>query len=231
MVEPKLPVVLDEESEQPFPDPEGYDSEGLLAVGGDLSEARLIEAYRSGIFPWYGEGYMPMWWSPDPRACIDPGRLHVSRSLAKTLRRCDFELTWNTCFERVMRACGEGRESGTWIIPEMLVAYTELHRSGFAHSLEVWMEGELVGGTYGVQIGGFFGAESMFHRRTDMSKVALVAMVRSLFRKGIVLMDVQFITDHLRTLGVQERTRREYLEDLAIARDLNIDLTQVTPSV
>tara|TARA_R110002073_G_scaffold119435_2_gene260710 strand:+ start:1229 stop:1921 length:693 start_codon:yes stop_codon:yes gene_type:complete len=227
----RLPVFLDANPGEGFPDPEGYDEEGLLAVGGDLAPARLLDAYRSGIFPWYDEGYIPMWWSPDPRANFDPDSLHISRSLAKTLRRADFRLTWNTCFERVMRACGERRAGGTWIIPEMLAAYTELHRLGHAHSLEVWIGNELVGGTYGVQVGGLFAAESKFHRVTDMSKVAVVALVRSLFRKGITLLDVQMPTEHLISLGVQQCSRRDYLSKLAVARDQMIDLTDLTPSV
>jgi leucyl/phenylalanyl-tRNA---protein transferase len=214
-----------------FPDPRAYDAEGLLAFGGDLAPARLLEAYGSGIFPWYDEGYVPMWWSPDPRAYFEPDHLRVSRSLSKRLRRKDFHLTWNTCFERVMRACGERRGGGTWIIPEMIAAYTTLHQQGHAHSLEVWQGKELVGGTYGVQVGGLFAAESKFHRRTDMSKVALVALVRSLFRKGIQLLDVQFATEHLTSLGVQEHSRDEYLEQLAAVRNLKIDLTELTPSV
>ena len=227
----RLPVFLDQDPTQGFPDPTDYDAEGLVAVGGDLTPARLLDAYGSGLFPWYDEGYVPMWWSPDPRANFDPEHLHVSRSLAKTLRRSDFRLSWNTCFERVMRACGEKRAGGTWIIPEMLAAYTALHRMGHAHSLEVWRGDELVGGTYGVQVGGLFAAESKFHRQTDMSKVAVVALVRSLFRKGMCLLDVQFATDHLTSLGVQECSRREYLGRLAAAKDLTIDLTDLTPSV
>jgi leucyl/phenylalanyl-tRNA--protein transferase len=227
----QLPVFLDANPGQGFPDPEDYDDEGLVAVGGDLTPARLIEAYGSGLFPWYDEGYVPMWWSPNPRANFDPEHLHVSRSLAKTLRRSEFRLTWNTCFERVMRTCGEQRDGGTWIIPEMIAAYTELHRMGHAHSLEVWVDNELVGGTYGVQVGGLFAAESKFRRRTDMSKVAVVALVRSLFRKGIRLLDVQLPTEHLASLGMQECSRRDYLQRLAVARDLIIDLTDLTPSV
>lgn len=231
MAERSLPVFLDGDHDGPFPDPELYDSEGLVAVGGLLSRARLLAAYGSGIFPWYDEGYVPMWWSPDPRACFDPDRLHISRSLAKTLRKNEFHLSWNTCFERVMRGCGEHRRGGTWIIPEMLEAYIDLHRAGFAHSLEVWVGKELVGGTYGVQVGGLFAAESKFHRRTDMSKVALVALVRSLFQSGIQLLDVQFATPHLAALGAQQLSRREYLDRLAVARNLTIDLTDLVPTV
>lgn len=231
MAQPRPPVFLDVDGGGAFPDPELYDGEGLVAVGGELTRARLIEAYSCGIFPWYDEGYVPMWWSPDPRAFFEPESLRVSRSLAKVLRRNEFRLTWNACFERVMRACGEQRAGGTWIIPEMLAAYTDLHRAGCAHSLEVWVGDELVGGTYGVQVGGLFAAESKFHRRTDMSKVALVALVRSLFRCGIQLLDVQFATDHLTSLGAREHTRREYLERLAVARNLIIDLTELVPAV
>lgn len=227
----RLPVFFDQTPAVGFPDPLDYDAEGLVAVGGDLAPERLLDAYRNGIFPWYDEGYVPMWWSPDPRASFDPDCLHISRSLAKTLRRREFRLTWNTCFERVMRSCGEKRDGGTWIIPEMVAAYTELHRLGHAHSLEVWIGRELVGGTYGVQVGGLFAAESKFHRRTDMSKVALVALVRSLFRKGIRLLDVQFATEHLSALGAQQCSRRDYLDRLASVRDLNIDLTDLLPAV
>ncbi|MCK5945322.1 MAG: leucyl/phenylalanyl-tRNA--protein transferase [Planctomycetes bacterium] len=228
---PKPPVFLAPGDPVGFPDPLGFDKEGLVAVGGDLSCERLLEAYASGIFPWYDEGYLPMWWSPDPRGHLTPEHLHISRSLAKVLRRGGFRLTWNRAFEAVMTACGERRGDGTWIIPEMHDAYTELHRIGCAHSLEVWIGDELVGGTYGVQVGGLFAAESKFHRRTDMSKVALVALVRSLFRAGIRLLDVQFVTDHLRRLGAQQLERREYVRRLGVVRKLEIDLTDLVPAV
>lgn len=201
----------------PFPDPREFDHEGLLAIGGELSTERLVAAYRAGIFPWYGEDYLPMWWSPDPRALVSASSLHVSRSLRRTLHRGGFELSWNRCFRRVMSACGDGREDGTWVIPEMLDAYERLHRSGFAHSLEVWWDGELVGGIYGVQIGALFAAESMFHRRTDMSKVALVALVQVLTAGGIDVIDVQFVTPHLATLGAFTVPRTDYLQRIAAA--------------
>lgn len=207
-----------------FPDPEQFDREGLVAVGGDLGPARLLLAYRNGIFPWYAEGYVPMWWSPDPRALFDPEHLHVSRSLRKTIRRGGFQLTWNRCFPRVMAECGRGRKEGTWVIPEMLEAYTRLHRAGHAHSLEVWNGAELVAGTYGVQVGGLFAAESMFHRATDMSKVALVALVRSLFAAGIELLDVQFVTPHLASMGAWSVSRHDYLVRLAACVDRQADL-------
>lgn len=214
-----------------FPDPDGYDRDGLVAIGGDLSTERLLQAYRSGIFPWYAEGYVPMWWSPDPRALLTPETLHVSRSLRRLLRRGDFELSWNQCFARVMAECGKRRPEGTWVIPEMVSAYTRLHERGHAHSLEVWQRGELVGGTYGVQVGGLFAAESKFHRRTDMSKVALVALVGSLFAAGIELLDVQFSTPHLSALGAFEIPRAEYLARLAAARRRTVDLSRLRPCI
>lgn len=214
-----------------FPDPARFDREGLVAIGGDLSEERLLHAYGHGIFPWYEEGVLPMWWSPDPRAILGPATLHVSRSLGRTIRRGGFALTWNQCFREVMVACGRERAEGTWVIPEMVDAYHRLHRRGHAHSLEVWQDDALVGGIYGVQVGGLFAAESMFHRAADMSKVALVALVRSLFAAGIRLLDVQFATGHLRSLGATEIRRADYLRRVATVRDLAVDLTGLRPAV
>ena len=214
-----------------FPDPRSFDREGLVAIGGDLHQDRLLAAYRAGIFPWYAEGYLPMWWSPDPRGMLDAQRLHVSRSLRRVLSRGRFELTWNRCFGTVMHECGRNRPDGSWIIPEMVEAYVGLHRRGHAHSLEVWNGSELVGGTYGVQVGAFFAAESMFHRQTDMSKVALVALVRSLFAAGIELLDVQFASPHLQTLGAFETPRTEYLRRLGVVRSRSVDLRSLAPAV
>jgi leucyl/phenylalanyl-tRNA--protein transferase len=214
-----------------FPDARSFDKEGLIAIGGDLCPARLLAAYGSGIFPWYAEGYLPMWWSPDPRGLLCPERLHTSRSLRRVLRRAAFQLTWNRCFLRVMTECGQQRAEGSWVIPEMVVAYERLHRAGHAHSLEVWDGTELIGGTYGVQVGGLFAAESMFHRRTDMSKVALTALVRSLFAAGIELLDVQFATEHLVTLGAFTVPRAEYLARLAAARGRAVDLSGLVPTI
>lgn len=228
---PRPPVVLEAGSPPRFPDPRLFDETGLVAVGGDLSERRLLAAYRAGIFPWYDVGYPPMWWSPDPRAVIDPGGLHVARSLRRVIRAGGFELSWNTCFERVMAECGKRRSEGTWIMPEMVDAYGRLHRSGHAHSLEVFAGSELVGGIYGVQIGAFFAAESKFHRRTDMSKIALVALVRSLFLAGIRLLDVQFATEHLERLGAATLPRAAYLDRLAAATRLPVDLNRLRPVV
>jgi leucyl/phenylalanyl-tRNA---protein transferase len=225
------PVRLRQGGAPTFPDPRRYDQEGLVAVGGDLSPARLLLAYRSGIFPWYGEGYLPLWWSPDPRAVFDPGCLHVSKSLSKCLRRKDFELSWNRAFRAVMTACGDLRATGTWILPEMVDAYERLHQRGAAHSLEVWRGDQLVGGIYGVQVGALFAAESMFHRATDMSKVALVALVRSAFAAGIELLDVQMPNEHLLSLGCRTVPRADYLRQLAAVVDRSVDLVGLVPRV
>jgi leucyl/phenylalanyl-tRNA--protein transferase len=212
-----------------FPDPRLSDDEGLVAFGGGLEPQRILTAYRHGIFPWYDEDLPPLWWSPDPRCVIRRDRLHVSRSLGRTLRRGGFELTWNRSFLDVVDACGQSRRDGTWILPEMRAAYGALHELGAAHSLEVWRSGELVGGLYGVQIGGLFAAESKFHRRTDMSKVALVAAVHSLFAAGIQLFDVQFRTEHLATMGAEEIRRDAYLRELEPAVRLEVDLAELVP--
>jgi len=225
------PVVLAPGKALAFPDPQSADDDGLVAIGGDLSARRLLLAYESGIFPWYGPGLPPLWWSPDPRAVLDADQLHVSRSLRRGLRRGGFELSWNRAFAAVMRACGDERDTGTWILPEMIQAYAGLHRMGRAHSLEVWTDGELAGGLYGVQCGGLFAAESMFHRRTDASKVALVAAVHSLFARGIELFDVQFLTPHLASLGACEISRSRYLARLHRASPKTVDLGTLVPSL
>ncbi len=200
-----------------FPNPELADDDGLVAMGGDLTPARLLLAYDSGIFPWYDEGLPPLWWSPDPRAVIEPDRVHVSRSMGRLLRQARFETSWDRAFEAVMRGCGE-REEGTWILPEMIEAYLKLYELGHAHSIEVWQDGALVGGLYGVHRGGLFAAESMFHRASNASKVALITLVRELGARGIELFDVQFLTSHLASLGAREIPRRDYLERLGRIR-------------
>jgi leucyl/phenylalanyl-tRNA--protein transferase len=210
-----------------FPDPESADDEGLLAVGGDLSTPRLLAAYDQSIFPWYDEGLPPLWWSPDPRAVMDPERLSISRSLRRVLRQRRFSVSFDQAFLRVMQECGREREGGTWILPEMIEAYVELHQRGHAHSFEVWQGARLVGGLYGVRRGALFAAESMFHRADNASKVALVTSVLSLFRAGIRLYDVQFLTPHLSTLGAHELSRREYLARLADARTVEVDLSKL----
>jgi leucyl/phenylalanyl-tRNA---protein transferase len=211
-----------------FPPAGSADEEGLVAIGGDLSAERLLLAYDSGVFPWYDKGLPPLWWSPDPRTVLQDARLHVSHSLARTIRRGRFRLTWDAAFGRVIRACAAARREGTWILPEMIAAYERLHALGHAHSVEAWdADGALVGGLYGVHRGGLFAAESMFHRTTDASKVALVTAVRSLFRAGVEVFDVQMTTPHLASLGAEEWPRAEYLARVAEARTKPVRLDQL----
>jgi leucyl/phenylalanyl-tRNA--protein transferase len=213
----RKPLLLVPGAPYEFPDPEPNDDEGLLAVGGDLSPERLLLAYEHGIFPWYDEGLPPLWWSPNPRAILAPEQLHVSRSLRRALRSGRFRWTANRAFSEVIRECGRERDTGTWILPEMVEAYEALHRLGHAHSFEVWSGERLVGGLYGVQRGALFAAESMFHRETDASKVALVEAAAWLFAHGVTLFDVQFLTSHLASLGAAEISRSEYLRRARLA--------------
>ncbi|HUF21747.1 MAG TPA: leucyl/phenylalanyl-tRNA--protein transferase [Burkholderiales bacterium] len=190
---------------------------GLLAAGADLSVARLLEAYRLGIFPWYGEGEPILWWSPDPRMVLLPAEVRVSRSLAKVLRRNPFHVTADTAFANVIEACRGPRtgQPGTWITTEMKDAYIRLHRAGYAHSIEVWQGDELAGGLYGVAIGRAFFGESMFTRTTDASKVALVALARQLQRWAFGLIDCQMKTAHLESLGATEIPRDDFARRIA----------------
>jgi leucyl/phenylalanyl-tRNA--protein transferase len=189
---------------------------GLLAAGGDLSSARLLDAYRHGIFPWFGAGDPILWWSPDPRMVLIPAEFKCSNSLRKTLRRGAFQLRSDTAFEQVMRACAAPRhgQDGTWIQEEMVRAYCELHRLGCAHSVETWMDGELVGGLYGISIGKMFYGESMFSRRTDASKIALAHLCAQLQRWDFGMIDCQMNTPHLASLGAREIPRKEFLSCL-----------------
>jgi leucyl/phenylalanyl-tRNA---protein transferase len=199
-----------------FPDPARADADGLLAEGGDLEPSTLIEAYRRGIFPWPVEEHELLWWSPDPRAILPPEAPHVSRSLARTLRRARFRVTLNAAFPDVIAACADRDE--TWITPALREAYVRLHRLGWAHSVEVWaLDGTLVGGLYGVAVGALFSAESMFHRATDASKVALVALAQRARAVGATLLDVQVPSAHLTSLGARTIPRAEYLARLARA--------------
>lgn len=190
---------------------------GLLAAGGDLRPERLLDAYRHGIFPWYGEGEPILWWSPDPRMALEPEQLIVSRSLGKKLRNTAYEIRFDHAFDEVMAECAAPRlgQPGTWITAEMRAAYNRLHRLGYAHSVETWMEGELAGGLYGVSIGRVFFGESMFARRSDASKIALVSLVEKLKREKCGLIDCQVYTDHLESLGACPMPRRDFLQRLA----------------
>ena len=203
-----------------FPDAQQADDSigGLLAVGGDLSPKRLLAAYRAGIFPWFDDDQAPvLWWSPDPRAVLVPGEMRISRSLAKRLRNGGFEVSFDRAFAEVVRGCATEREgqSGTWITPAMGVAYGRLHELGYAHSLEVWREGHLLGGLYGLSIGAFFFGESMFSRAADASKVALAHLSEQLKRWRFQLIDCQIPNQHLGSLGVKSIPRAEFLAALA----------------
>jgi leucyl/phenylalanyl-tRNA--protein transferase len=203
-----------------FPDPEQAEPNGLLGVGGDLDPRRLVLAYGMGIFPWYSEGEPILWFSPDPRMIFEPGSVHVSRSLGKRLRRGDYDVSMDQGFEAVIQACAgipRPGQPGTWITRDMLDAYTQLHQLGLAHSVEVWRGDELVGGLYGVSIGGMFAGESMFSTAPDASKVAMVALSRQLQRWGFTLMDAQFHTEHLARMGGFEVPRSDYLARLEAA--------------
>jgi len=207
------------ESDSPFPPLQAAmrDPNGLLAAGGDLSVPRLLEAYRQGIFPWFGEGDPILWWSPDPRMVLAPEELKVSRSLAKTLRNKPYEIRFDMAFDEVMAGCAQSRatQPGTWITAEMCEAYSRLHRLGHAHSVETWIDGELAGGLYGVAIGAVFFGESMFSRARDASKIALVALVRYCLAAGIRLIDCQMHTGHLASLGARDIPRRQFSHRLA----------------
>ncbi len=203
-----------------FPDP-AYALEepnGLLAVGGDLSPARLLNAYRQGIFPWYSDGQPILWWSPNPRAVLYPDQLRISRSLHKRLNKHPFLVTLDTAFAAVIEGCSEPRSAtdGTWITDEMKQAYLELHRIGFAHSVECWEGDELVGGLYGVSMGKVFFGESMFSRRNDASKIGFAHLVEQLKQWGFGLIDCQIHSAHLTSLGAEDIPRDEFLELLDI---------------
>lgn len=200
--------------------PEFADEHGLVAVGGDLRPATLMRAYRNGIFPWYNEGDPILWWSPDPRAIFPIDRFYLSRRLARTIRAGKFRLTINQAFRDVMLGCAD-RES-TWITPEMFEAYTRMHTLGHAHSIEAWFGDQLVGGVYGMAIGGLFSGESMFHRATDASKVALAYLVEYLRIRGFTLFDTQVLTEHTASLGAIEIPRELYLNRLKQALDVSV---------
>ena len=211
---------------EPLPTPWEFDledvgaGEDLVAVGGDLRAGTLLEAYRAGLFPMgLGDhGTPPMgWWSPDPRGVLLPGGVHASRSLRRSLRR--FEIRVDTAFDEVVAACADPGREGRWITEEVALAYQQMHALGWAHSIETWQDDRLVGGLYGIAVGGLFAGESMFHHVTDASKAAVVAMAGFVFADGDPrrIIDVQWATDHLRTLGVVSIPRQEYLDRLAEA--------------
>ena len=208
------------DGDAPFPPLEAalQTPNGLIAIGGDLAPQRLLEAYRRGIFPWYSRGEPVLWWSPDPRMVLFPEHLKVSTSLAKRLRRQDYEVRCDSAFDAVIAACAgieRPDQDGTWIVDDIVAAYTGLHRLGHAHSVETWIDGELAGGLYGVAIGRMFYGESMFHRVSDASKIAFVHLVRRLQACGFGMVDCQMKTAHLERLGAAEIPRAEFAARLA----------------
>jgi len=206
------------EAEDPFPPVTRAlrEPNGLLAAGADLSVARLTEAYRRGIFPWYGQGQPLLWWSPNPRMVLFPPELKLSRSLRKRLRRRDYVIRCDSAFDAAVRACAAPRagQSGTWITEEMIAAYGALHCQGFAHSVETWIDDDLVGGLYGVALGRMFYGESMFARATDASKIALAHLVKQLARWNFGMIDCQMQTAHLASFGAREIPRAEFTRSL-----------------
>ena len=197
-----------------FPDAENAPADGLLMAGGDLAPERIMLGYSRGIFPWYDEDSPILWWSPDPRCVLFTEKLRVSPRLRRSLRGRDFSFTVDSCFERVIRLCSEvprPGQDGTWIVPDMIQAYVRLHELGHAHSVEVWEDGELAGGLYGVKLGRVFFGESMFHLRPFASKAAVVFLAEQLGAQGVELIDCQQTTPHMLRLGAEEMPRRDFL--------------------
>lgn len=198
-----------------FPDPKLADAHGLLAIGGDLSAERLLLAYENGIFPWYSEDQPILWFSPDPRLVLFPAKIIVSRSLKKTINKKVFDIRFDSNFEEVIVECSKIErkdQDGTWITNDMIDAYIDLHNQGYAHSVEAYFEGSLVGGLYGVSLGGAFFGESMFHTMTDASKVALYYLVEKVKDWDFDFIDSQVVTEHMKNLGAEEIPRTKYLE-------------------
>jgi len=233
-----MPIYALSDSSPHFPPPSEAEPDGLLAIGGDLSMERLLLAYCTGIFPWYSEGSPLLWWSPDPRCVLFPQELHRPKSLAKTLRKKNFRCTVDEAFEQVIAGCAfrgqatpapSGRvpepaaksdakaRDNTWLVPEMIEAYTSLHRLGFAHSVEVWSAAGLAGGLYGLCLGGIFFGESMFHSESDASKAALLHLVDFLTPRGVFIIDCQQETDNLIRFGARPIPREDFLRHVASA--------------
>ncbi|MAU26488.1 MAG: leucyl/phenylalanyl-tRNA--protein transferase [Muricauda sp.] len=212
--ERKLPVVF-LGRELWFPPVENASEEGLLAIGGDLSVERLLLAYNSGIFPWFNDDALVLWWSPDPRMVLFPDQIKISKSMQKVLGSNRFQVTKNNCFEKVIDACAlikRKGQAGTWITPNMRAAYLEMHRQGYAHSYEVWKQDELVGGLYGVDLGHVFCGESMFSVVSNASKVALIKLAEEVWDKRYTMIDCQVPTDYLKSMGGKMVPRKQFME-------------------
>jgi len=218
-----------------FPSPDSADAYGLVCIGGDLDADRLLDAYRNGIFPWpLIPGVRKMqWWSPDPRAIFELNQFHVSRRLARTIRSGKFTVTTDRDFAAVIRGCAtaQTRRWSTWLTGEMIAAYERLHKLGHAHSVEVWYEGQLAGGTYGIAIGGVYAGESMFYSVRDASKVALAHLITHLGDRGYQLFDIQQLTDHTQSLGAIEIPRRQYLTRLRHALIMQVQFGAMPPTL
>ena len=236
-----IPWLAPDDETTPLPDPETalMEPNGLLAIGASLSPGRLEAAYRAGIFPWFSPGEPILWWSPDPRAIIVPARFHISRSLRRVLRRGDYAVSLDRAFDAVVAACAEPRpdQPGTWITAEMQAAYSRLHIIGLGHSIEVWRGDALIGGLYGVSLGGAFFGESMFSRAPNGSKIAMAWLMRQLQAWGFDFLDCQMPTSHLQTMGAEPITRKRFLLALAASQrrptrtgpwQLEIDCNAVT---
>jgi leucyl/phenylalanyl-tRNA--protein transferase len=201
-----------------FPSPEQASAEGIVAVGGDLQPERVMLAYRKGIFPWFESDDFLLWWSPDPRMVLFPDRLKVSKSMRTFLRKKQFEVTFNKAFDQVVEACAKVKrfgQNGTWITPGLMEVYSSLHTQGHAHSVEVWEEGSLVGGLYGIDLGTVFCGESMFSKSSNASKVALIYLVKELKKNKYELIDCQVPTQHLASMGAEPISRTEFLTFLS----------------
>jgi leucyl/phenylalanyl-tRNA--protein transferase len=211
-----------------FPPATSADEYGVVLVGGKLTPEWVLAAYRQGIFPWpvsmSPQRHVLAWFSPDPRAVLEFSHVYISQRLARRMKSGQFSVTFNQAFDQVVAACAAPRsyESGTWITPEIKQAYGKLHRAKFAHSVEVWQDAELVGGLYGVALGGYFAGESMFHRVTDASKIALVSMAQHLQTRGFSLFDVQVMTPHLASMGASDMTRTDFLVRMQQAQALDV---------
>lgn len=209
---------ITDHSDFEFPPIDTATPEGLLAVGGNLSSSQLMRAYRRGIFPWYSEGQPILWWSPDPRLVLYPEAIKISRSLRKTLKKSVFRITLDSQFKQIMVACAAKRSgddnTGTWISEEMIDAYCNLYNKGFAHSVEIWQGQKLVGGLYGVALGGCFFGESMFSTVVDASKIALIYLTQQIQRWGFSIIDCQITTNHMLSLGAVEISRQQFLHQL-----------------
>ena len=209
---------LDEHTSFIFPSLRDATDEGIVAAGGNLSPGMLLSAYRSGIFPWYSEGQPILWWSPDPRFVLFPDEIHISTSLKKVLKKNTFDFSFDTEFERVITECSDKPrpgQDGTWITHDMIDGYVELHSLGYAHSLEIWRGGRLVGGLYGVSIGPFFFGESMFSHESNASKAGLVKLAQGLTGRGFICIDCQVFTEHLAAMGAKNVPREIFLTILA----------------